>query len=428
MDSSAKSERGKPTKPLSNENGERISSQRSPWNVELNITSTSSSCDSQQCDLDGYHGDTDSSTRFKMDLFMKTQNSAATSSYSSSDKYWEDYFRVMLSEGVNTQADVLVLCENSDAGSSLTSRLSTERASMVSDITQESLIRTASPGQSPPQQGMVRSGGYDPKRIPSSVFERSKCQSSAPVEWSIASTESLFSIHLGTINFSKEQFLPLMGDPQKPEELDKIDGAVTLPPPLQGKKASDSQISQQERSSHEQDEEASDGPISQLERNSHENEDAAGEVNAVKLEQGNGCGIIEEKMGDLVVTYMPSLNNSRYDRSSSLPLKKKRSRGQGLYVVAIRHAAAAAGQAVTINVRVLTVTARAPYVAVAGLPAASDGRSAIKDAVMACLAATSTAAILAVIRFLSRGNCAVIIVTLLGNVGIAVDSELFIEN
>ncbi|KAI4381382.1 hypothetical protein MLD38_007455 [Melastoma candidum] len=151
---------------------------------------------------------------------------------------------------------------------------------------------------------MVRSGGYDPRRIPASVFERTKCQAPTPVEWSITSTESLFSIHLGNINFLKEKFRPLVEDPQNPpqnpEELDKINGAITIRLPMQDKKASDSPISRQERSSQEQDDEASDGPISRLERNSHENENTAGVVNAVKLKQGNECGIIEEKTGDLI--------------------------------------------------------------------------------------------------------------------------------
>ncbi|CAN1152885.1 hypothetical protein LINPERHAP2_LOCUS19036 [Linum perenne] len=61
-----------------------------------------------------------------------------------------------------------------------------------------------SPIQSPPVQVMQRSEGYDPNRIPSSVFQRSS--SDAQNDWSIASNESLFSIHVGTsTSFSREQ-------------------------------------------------------------------------------------------------------------------------------------------------------------------------------------------------------------------------------
>ncbi|XP_008793189.1 uncharacterized protein LOC103709549 [Phoenix dactylifera] len=49
--------------------------------------------------------------------------------------------------------------------------------------------------QSPPVQVMGKSDGYDPNRIPSSVFARTK--STTPMEWSVASNESLFSIQMG---------------------------------------------------------------------------------------------------------------------------------------------------------------------------------------------------------------------------------------
>nr|XP_018677785.1 PREDICTED: uncharacterized protein LOC103976228 [Musa acuminata subsp. malaccensis] len=49
--------------------------------------------------------------------------------------------------------------------------------------------------QSPSIQLMGRADVPDPNRIPSSVFDRTK--SNAPMEWSVASNESLFSIHTG---------------------------------------------------------------------------------------------------------------------------------------------------------------------------------------------------------------------------------------
>lgn len=64
------------------------------------------------------------------------------------------------------------------------------------------------PRQSPPVQVMEKSDPADPNRIPSSVFERSK--STTPMEWSVASNESLFSIHVGNSSFSKENVVSPM--------------------------------------------------------------------------------------------------------------------------------------------------------------------------------------------------------------------------
>lgn len=49
-----------------------------------------------------------------------------------------------------------------------------------------------------------KSEGYDPNRIPTSVFNS---KPSNPMEWSVASNESLFSIHVGNNSFSTESFL-----------------------------------------------------------------------------------------------------------------------------------------------------------------------------------------------------------------------------
>ncbi|CAM0905757.1 unnamed protein product [Alopecurus aequalis] len=59
----------------------------------------------------------------------------------------------------------------------------------------------------------------DPKRIPSSVFERSK--STTPTDWSVASNESLFSISVGNASFSKDHLFLYgksgeMGNPSDP--------------------------------------------------------------------------------------------------------------------------------------------------------------------------------------------------------------------
>ncbi|XP_020678074.1 uncharacterized protein LOC110096447 [Dendrobium catenatum] len=52
--------------------------------------------------------------------------------------------------------------------------------------------------RSPVIQSMVR----DPNRIPSSIFARSPM---TPMEWSVASNESLFSIHMGNSSFTRDQ-------------------------------------------------------------------------------------------------------------------------------------------------------------------------------------------------------------------------------
>jgi len=69
-------------------------------------------------------------------------------------------------------------------------------------------------------QVMERPGDSTPVtyRIPSHVFARTK--STAPVDWSIHSNESLFSIHMGNMSFTNEQLLWLSksGELGKPGE------------------------------------------------------------------------------------------------------------------------------------------------------------------------------------------------------------------
>jgi len=71
-----------------------------------------------------------------------------------------------------------------------------------------------SPTISPPIQVMDRSARYDPARIPSSIFERNINN-----DWSIASNDSLFSIHIGQNSFSRDAFK--FAEPRKSEELTK---------------------------------------------------------------------------------------------------------------------------------------------------------------------------------------------------------------
>ncbi|CAN4075630.1 unnamed protein product [Withania somnifera] len=77
---------------------------------------------------------------------------------------------------------------HSDAKQS--SKTSTSSTSQVSDVTHESTFSTMS--QSPSIQVMEREAGFDPNRIPSSIFGS---KDSSGKEWSAASNESLFSIN-----------------------------------------------------------------------------------------------------------------------------------------------------------------------------------------------------------------------------------------
>ncbi|XP_059650351.1 uncharacterized protein LOC132296131 [Cornus florida] len=94
----------------------------------------------------------------------------------------------------------------------------TDTASAVSCVTHESTLQSMSPKQSPPIQVMERAGGYDPSRIPSSVFA---CQSPTLTEWSITSNESLFSLHIGNNSLTRDHLLEMCGDLPKSGELDK---------------------------------------------------------------------------------------------------------------------------------------------------------------------------------------------------------------
>ncbi|RWW01597.1 hypothetical protein BHE74_00045459 [Ensete ventricosum] len=77
------------------------------------------------------------------------------------------------------------------------------------------------PRQSPPAQVMEKSDdAADPNRIPSSVFARSK--STTPMEWSVASNESLFSIHVGNSSFSKENVVSPMASYSVHAETDSL--------------------------------------------------------------------------------------------------------------------------------------------------------------------------------------------------------------
>jgi hypothetical protein len=74
---------------------------------------------------------------------------------------------------------------------------------------------------------MERPGGYDPLRIPSSIFEKNK--GTAPMDWSVASNESLFSIHAGNNSFSRDHVL-LLGDLGKSGDITKSGELIMFSP------------------------------------------------------------------------------------------------------------------------------------------------------------------------------------------------------
>ncbi|KAL0358178.1 UNVERIFIED_CONTAM: hypothetical protein Scaly_1503500 [Sesamum calycinum] len=87
---------------------------------------------------------------------------------------------------------------------------SQESNSQCSDITHESISgsqESTSVTLSPPIQVMERGGGFDPNRIPASVFSGPL---STPTDWSVASNDSLFSIRIGNTSFARD-YTPRIG-------------------------------------------------------------------------------------------------------------------------------------------------------------------------------------------------------------------------
>ncbi|KAL3654304.1 hypothetical protein CASFOL_003985 [Castilleja foliolosa] len=173
----------------------------------------------------------------------ENQDSPDTISSSSSDSFSDDYFQVNhkilpkfrvqnnskppLSTGppkslfyendnIDLSSEALYRIEESINGGSPGS------TSRFSDITHESLMPQFSPTQSPPMQLMDKTGGFDPTRIPPSVF--SKC--STPTEWSAASNDSLFSIRIGDGSFSRDRVSCEVLKPKELSERRSVEGEL----------------------------------------------------------------------------------------------------------------------------------------------------------------------------------------------------------
>ncbi|XP_058081631.1 uncharacterized protein LOC131229661 [Magnolia sinica] len=142
----------------------------------------------------------------------KHQNILKKSNFSSSSSSSEDLFQLNANElskstvgngdaQLASRADLDLSAEFTGMDPSDSSLHQSDRLSTVNMFPPDAT-------QFPPTQVMGKSDIVDPYRIPSSVFERSK--STAPMEWSVASNESLFSIHVGNSSFSRDHVF-LMG-------------------------------------------------------------------------------------------------------------------------------------------------------------------------------------------------------------------------
>lgn len=69
--------------------------------------------------------------------------------------------------------------------------------------------------KSPPVQTMGHPAGYDPNRIPASIFSTKVTNTS---DWSVASNDSLFSIHMGNNSFSRDYMFGKSGELSRLDE------------------------------------------------------------------------------------------------------------------------------------------------------------------------------------------------------------------
>ncbi|KAG1335368.1 hypothetical protein COCNU_03G014870 [Cocos nucifera] len=120
---------------------------------------------------------------------MLDQDARSSSSSSPDTSSEEDFFQLDAIELSNATATL----DGANAQSEAAVIDSTRKQEVKNPSQDENMLVGAK--QSPPVQVMGKSDGFDPNRIPSSVFTRNK--STAPMEWSVASNESLFSIQMG---------------------------------------------------------------------------------------------------------------------------------------------------------------------------------------------------------------------------------------
>lgn len=124
------------------------------------------------------------------DIVLKLEKEASFSSFSSSsDASSDDFFQI---DPADLNRSIAEKDGVSDKESARIVDLSAKNDSATSTPGSDNLVALGAK-QSPQIQSMGRSDGPEPSRLPSSIF-RSK--STNPVEWSVTSNESLFSIHV----------------------------------------------------------------------------------------------------------------------------------------------------------------------------------------------------------------------------------------
>ncbi|KAL8038537.1 hypothetical protein ABFS82_11G118700 [Erythranthe guttata] len=119
---------------------------------------------------------------------------------------------VPLLEGKNSVDDASS-SSSSPSTSSIQDHNSSEKPQLVTDDENEKNTNTPLASENANSEAMMKSPpaqmmggplpeppGYDPNRIPASVFAKSNTAG----EWSVASNESLFSIHMGNNSFSRD--------------------------------------------------------------------------------------------------------------------------------------------------------------------------------------------------------------------------------
>lgn len=166
--------------------------------------------------------------------------------------------------------------------------------------------------QSPPLQLM--SPNYDPNRIPSSIFGP---RPASPMEWSVASNESLFSLHLGNNSFSRDHIFAFNN---KSGELPRLNDFVasssnsmptttTITLPTVQEVSSDKKVENKERhslsSSDTSDDETED--LAVLENDNKRTSNETGDL-ALKDEHGK-----TETTSEVVKTSAPSLDKTPDD-------------------------------------------------------------------------------------------------------------------
>ncbi|XP_058772549.1 uncharacterized protein LOC131646556 [Vicia villosa] len=168
-----------------------------------------------------------------------TKSSSSSSRSSSSESSSDDFYRMDAAELASKSEKSYVDSFESSAKSEKSYVYSSE-SSTKSEVDDSPPAPTStyqvynlagsengmSPTVSPPIQVMDRSGRIDSARIPSSVFDGNNSGNS-PLEWSIASNESLFSIHIGHHSFNRENTfkvgeLHVSQESTKPDELNML--------------------------------------------------------------------------------------------------------------------------------------------------------------------------------------------------------------